>query len=99
MSNNLRVLKSQGLAFAIKTATGENPTVTEYPDYSELTFDEDQVKRLKTKLRDALKPGAPGDVRVDLAPVVVPVVLEKVAPIAIIGIVGIYLLGRYKVLF
>jgi len=92
-----RILKSQGLAFAIKAATGENPLVSDYPDYSELTFDPEQVKRLRDKLRSALS-AAPGDVRVDLSPVVVPVVLEKIAPLAIAGIIGIYLLGRYKVI-
>lgn len=93
-----RVIKSQGLALAIKAATGENPTVTDYPDFSELTFDEDQVKRLRQKLKSALS-AAPGDVRVDLAPVITPVVLEKVIPLAVIGLLGAYVLGRYKVLF
>lgn len=92
-----RVLKSQGIAFAIKTATGENPIVSDYPDYSELAFDPEQVKRLREKLRGALS-AAPGDVRVDLAPVVVPVVLEKVAPLAIAGLLAAYLLGRFKVM-
>lgn len=93
-----QVIKSQGLAFAIKTATGELPTVSDYSDYSELTFDEDQVKRLRQKLKNALS-SAPGDVRVDLGPVITPVVLEKIAPLAIIGLLGAYVLGRYKVLF
>ena len=92
------ILKSQGLAFAIKTATGENPIVTDYPEYSELSFDPEQVKRLRAKLRSALS-AAPGDVRMDLSPVVIPVVLEKVAPLAIAGLVGAYLLGRFKIPF
>lgn len=97
MPSPARILKSQGIAFAIKTATGENPIVSDYPDYSELAFDPEQVKRLREKLRGALS-AAPGDVRVDLAPVVVPVVLEKVAPLAIAGLLAAYLLGRFKVM-
>lgn len=98
MTPPARVLRSQGLAFAIKTATGESPFVSDYPEYSELTFDPEQVKRLRAKLRGALS-AAPGDVRVDLSPVVVPVVLEKVAPIAIAGLVAAYILGRFKIPF
>ena len=98
MANIQRTLRSQGLAVAIKAATGEAPLVSDYPEYSELTFDPEQVKRLRAKLRGALV-AAPGDVRVDLSPVVVPVVLEKILPLALAGLLGAYLLGRYKVLF
>jgi hypothetical protein len=98
MSNDMRTLKSQGIAFAIKTATGEQPIISDYPDYSKLSFDPEQVKRLREKLKSAIS-SAPGDVRIDLAPVFVPVALEKLAPFAIAGLLGAYLLGRYKVLF
>lgn len=98
MTPPARILKSQGIAFAIKTATGENPIVSDYPDYSEIAFDPEQVKRLRQKLRASLS-AAPGDVRVDLSPVVVPVVLEKVAPLAIAGLLAAYILGRYKIPF
>lgn len=97
MTTPARVLKSQGLSLAIKAATGETPIISDYTDYSELSFDPEQVKRLRQKLHAALS-AAPGDVRIDLAPVIVPVVLKKIAPLAIAGMLGIYLLGRFKIL-
>lgn len=92
------ILKSQSLALAIKAATGESPIVTDYKNYSELSFNPDQVKRLQTKLKAAMS-AAPGDVRINLVPVVVPVVLEKVLPLALVALGVAYFLGRKKVLF
>ena len=96
-------LKAQGLALAIRTATGESPLVSDFSDYSELTFDPEQVKRLRVKLRGALdsamKPGEPGDVRLDPTPIVLPVVLEKVLPVVLLSALAIYLLGRYRIPF
>lgn len=97
MPSTNRIIKSQGLSLAIKAATGESPSVFDYPEYAELSFNPEQVKRLRQKLRSALS-AAPGDVRIDMAPVVVPVVLEKVAPLAIAGLLAAYLLGRFKIL-
>lgn len=98
MATPQTVIKSQALALAIRSATGETPLVTDFDTYSELSFDEDQVKRLRERLKSALS-SAPGDVRVDLSPIITPVVLQKVVPIAIIGALAAYVMGRYKVLF
>jgi hypothetical protein len=94
----LRVIKSQGTALAIKAATGEMPLVTDYENYTTLSFSPEQIKNLRVKLKSAMN-AAPGEVRVDFAPIITPVVLEKIAPLALLGLLGVYLLGRQKVLF
>ena len=104
---NLRVtLKAEAAAQALAAITGEEPHIIYGPDYARVYWSTDQQARLQAKFArgldvaasKAMTPTAPGEVRVDYAPIVNPVIARRTAPLAIVvavGLVGLgFLLGR-----
>jgi hypothetical protein len=89
-------IEAQGLALAIKTATGEEPVVDFAADGSaQLYFTEDAAKRLSNRLYDSFgKP--PGKIKVNMAPVVLPAVIRKYGIYVAIAVLAVYFAGRQK---
>lgn len=77
-------LQAAGLIAAVKIITGEDPIVTNYPTYTEISFTPSQQVKLRDQLEAMLSSSA-GSVRVTAGPVVYPVVLKRAIPLLIIA--------------
>jgi len=89
-------LQAEALAFAIETATQEKPYVSYFADgHAELYFDKEQIPRLQSFVNTLIKK-APGNVRINFAPVLIPVILKKILPVMLLLLAGGYLVGKLK---
>lgn len=80
-------LQAEGIALAIKTATGKAPLVQYYSDgHVEIYFKEADIKFLREYLETALSKKPSADIRLNALPILLPVVLKRVYPL-IIGLV------------
>jgi hypothetical protein len=98
----VRAIKAQAIAQAIGKATGMTPDVIDNGDYSSITFTREQVKFFQNYLNNQIKRVKsipPGSIRIDAAPVVLPVVLKQAAPYVLGSLLVAYLLGRKKAIF
>lgn len=79
---------------SIRALTGTAPIVTNYPDYTGITFTADQKTILQGVIGSAMTPKTPGRLRVDLGPVIWPPVLKRLIPLLIgAGVLG-YILHK-----
>ncbi len=81
-------LKAQGLATAVQLLTGSRPRVDNNGDHYLITPTAEQATALR-KILAAWWDSAPGTVRVNVKPVLVPFVLQKALPY----IIGAAVLG------
>lgn len=77
-------LQAASLITAVKIVTGENPIVTKYPTYTEISFTPSQQIKLRDQL-DAMLSSGGGSLRVTAGPVVYPVMLKRLIPLLIIA--------------
>lgn len=88
------IATAEAYGAALKALTGVPATVTHKAEYSEVRFSDPNLA--SSWIEQQLKPGQPGDVRVDLMPAVLPVVLKRAVPVAL-GILAVgYLLGKIR---
>ncbi len=93
MDNYGRNLKKTSWVTAINMITGEEPIVNEYDDHTDIEFTPSQVKFLQNKLTEWEK-ADPGEVRVNVKPVIVPWAVKKYWPWAVGSIVAGFILGK-----
>lgn len=80
-------VKAEAVSAAIALFTGERPVKDVSGETITIRFTQAQVKQLQALLSDWL--GSPsGPLRIDVAPVVVPVMLKRMFPYAAIAAVG-----------
>lgn len=85
-------LKTNAISVFLAFVTGENPIIEKHPEFNEILLTENQIKILREKLTDFLE-RAPGNVRMNLNPVFIPVVIKKYWP-WVVGIsAGVLALG------
>lgn len=97
MADLSTISNTETLALAIKAAIGHKPTAVYYADHSELSFTPEQVQALQGKLREQvalLKKTPPGKVRVNINPIILPVILQETAPFIIGALLLSFLAGR-----
>ena len=87
-------LKTELLSQIVERITGEKPLIEKTETYSHFRFSPGQQIKLRAFLKAQLKPQPPGDIRIDAAPVVLPVLVEQAAPY-ILGVAALgFLIGR-----
>ena len=89
-----RKVKAEALSFLIRIYSGQAPIITEHADYTQIDFSPEQAKLLRNQLT-AWQDMAPGDIRINVKPVIVPYVLKRYGPFIAIGLMGAVLLGRF----
>jgi len=90
-TRELRVLAWSAL---FRQLTGSPPIVTSYPEYTQIAFTGDQQGKLQAEIEKIIA-REPGDVRVDIMPVITPIMLKRVIVyMAIAGAAG-WFAGRY----
>lgn len=87
------VLKAKAVAAAIYGLTGEKPRVVVKEDHALLSWTPEQNDRLRVKFENQMAQG-PGDVRVDLLPVVSPYVTKRAVPLLLGALAIGFLIGR-----
>ena len=98
MANLATIGKAAALKAAVQAATGEQPELVHYPEYSLLKFSPEANARLRARFESQMGQigtGAPADVRVDLVPIVGPYVAKRVAVVLLGALAVGYLAGRY----
>lgn len=89
MANPLiREAKTQALNLLIKNYTGEFATIKRYSSYNQILLNSNQNYKLQGIVEDWWN-DEPSDVRVNVAPVLVPIIIKKYWPWA----VGTFVLG------
>lgn len=89
-----RELRVVGYTALFRQLTGKNPIVTTYPEYTQISFDAAQQKTLQDQIEKMISK-EPGDVRVDIGPVVTPIMIKRmIVYVAIAAGLGAFA-GRY----
>jgi hypothetical protein len=88
-----REAKAQALAFAIQLVTGQPPIIDRQADYTEISFTPEQAEKLQDVL-SAWQSQEPGEVRINIKPVVLPYVIKKYGLYLAAAVLGGVLLGR-----
>lgn len=87
-----KTIKTNAITLFLLAITGEQPQVNKYPEYNEIILSENQNKTLGETL-DKMLSAEPGNVRMNLKPIVSPIVLKRYWPwLAGVG-VGVLILG------
>ena len=94
MADFLTNTKAQALAVALEQATGEQPIVQDMGNYIRVYWGETQYPAIRQRIEKMISKKEPGNIRVEWIPVVAPIALKKVAPIALALIGAGYLLGK-----
>jgi len=87
--------KAAALKAAISAATGEDPRLVHFSDYSEIRFSPEANRRLRARFERQMGmvgTGDPADVRIDLVPIVGPYVAKRVAAVLLISL-GVGFIG------
>jgi len=77
MAKASTVLKAEAVAQAFNFIIGSKPNIVYYEDRAELNFTPEQNERLKATFRSWLAPRAESDLKVNIAPALVPALVEK----------------------
>jgi hypothetical protein len=88
------IATAEAYAAAIYQLTGTPATVVHKKDYSEVSFS--NPRATQEWIENQLKPGDPGDVRLNFLPVVTPVILKRVVPAALAVLAVGYLIGKIR---
>ena len=87
-------IKAEATATAIGAATGQYPQVLYTDDTANIIFTEAQGKAIRDFIEKQL--AAPkGKINLELMPVIMPLVLKKALPPAILAAVGLLLIGYH----
>ena len=90
---NPREMKTQALATLIDYYTGSRPVIDRYEGYNDILLTKEQAKLLQGKIDD-LASSAPGDVRFNVKPVIIPYVIKKYGVYALGVMAAGFILGR-----
>ena len=84
--------KTQAWALFIKSVTGKYPKIERKEEYNKIILSDSQVRDLQKYFTEAMSTG-PTDVRINLNPVLAPVILKKYLPWFIIVPLGLITIG------
>jgi hypothetical protein len=94
MAALMTAAKAALLNQAIKQITGEEAILDEQADYVRISFTPSQQVKLRAFLNNQLKPKPPGDLRIDVMPVVLPLAIQKAAPFVLAVFAAGVLVGK-----
>jgi hypothetical protein len=92
MANLSRIATAETYAAALHQVTGTPATARHAENYSTVYFTDPRATQ--AWIRAQLRPGKAGEVRLDLAPVVLPVAAQYAVPVALAVFALGYFLGR-----
>ena len=78
----------------IEKITGEKPILQDKGNYVNIVLSNSQEKTMQALLENKIDSKQESDVRVDLKPVLSPIIIKKALPIGIGILVGGYILGK-----
>lgn len=81
-----REIKTSAITVMVKNVTGKPAYVNRQDTYNEILLDEDQIRATQDYLMRLME-AEPGDVRIDIKQILIPVVWRKYWPL-LIGIPG-----------
>jgi hypothetical protein len=87
-----RNLKTEGIALLVQYYTGERPIVKYHDDYNEISFTPAQATQLRSII-EKWESAEPGEIRVNVRPVLLPWVIKRYGLIAAGLFAGGALLG------
>ena len=80
-------------ATAIQLAIGSEPITEEAADHIRIRFTPDQRKRLQAFIESQMKKG-PGDVRVEISPVLMPILFKRLLPLSAAAIAALFMIRK-----
>jgi hypothetical protein len=86
---NVSSLQVSTIVAIVRMLTNEPPIVTNFGDYTEISFTPAQQVSLRGLITQAMAGKASGAVRVNLSPVILPPVLKRLIPL----LLGVFALG------
>jgi len=86
-------LKAESIGMAVRAMTGEFPPIERTDDYVQINFTENQANEL-TNLLSKWSSSEPGTLRVNTGQVLIPYLVKKYIPYALIGSAVIFLIGK-----
>jgi hypothetical protein len=92
MADTPTVLKAQMYALAIQRITGEKPVIIYYEDRAEINFTKSQAE----KIRAMMVSKKPPDVKINLMPVLFPLILQKAIIYTLVTLITGIIIGKVK---
>lgn len=87
-------MKAEIVSVVLGEITGETPKVIPYTEYTLIQWTPEQQKRLVPIIEAQIsKKRTPGKIRIDYMPLVAPVAMKKVLPVALPAVLGLFALG------
>jgi len=74
-----RTLKTNAISLFLYSITGESPVIEKYPDYNQLVLSNEQKEKLRQILTEFMA-REPGEIRMELQPIILPVLLKRYWP-------------------
>ena len=71
-----RAIKVAAIIYIVEQYTGQSPIVEEFPGYTYIKFTPNQIEKLQQILKNWMD-AAPGEIRVDVQPVLLPFFLKR----------------------
>jgi len=94
MANLQTTLKAGALQIVAEQLTGIKPDIETFPDHVRLYWTPENQRAMQYYIENQLKPRPAGDVRIDVAPILLPLGVKKILPYAL-GILAIgFIIGR-----
>lgn len=87
-----RKVQTQALAVYILYKTGRYPTIERHEGYNQIILDSDQIEQAKEYLTELMESG-PGEVRIEVNNIILPVLFKKYWPWLIGVPVGLTAIG------
>lgn len=94
MANLVTSAKVEGVSLALAQILGSTPNTQLYDSYGKISFTPEQTTKLQNMIDSAMVNKGDDDVQIDLIPVVLPILLKKIVPVALGVLIVGYILGR-----
>lgn len=92
--NLVTTAKAQALSIALEQATGERPEVQDMGDHIRVYWNTVDHKSIQSKIEKMISKKEPGEIRVEWLPVVTPIAIKKLLPLAL-GLVAVgFVVGK-----
>jgi len=85
--------KAFAYATALRLAIGSEPVMEEAADHIRIRFTPEQKKRLQAFIESQMKKG-PGDVRVEIAPVLMPILFKRLLPLSAAAVAALFVIRK-----
>lgn len=87
-------LKAEGIAIALEAAVGKKPSVADMGDHIRIYWDKQDYPLIQSKVSKMIQKRDPGNIRIEWIPVVAPIAMKKVLPVAAGLLVVGFIIGK-----